>query len=292
MYQWGPVVDMVEYAPGMRFPFTYFPLRSTSPDAATNIFLYCRVVRSFTPFTMSAVMEVAFDTQDETMRRPPGDQAVLQELNPAGSSSTYILKLYDRRAAQNVRDVLDDGQAHNAAREASYANHRRDPARVPFEPDDPHPNKDELDRPGEYGVLLEDWLDTECTEMFWRELTVYTHIMQATDWDTTTCPRLHGVVEYNSHLGPFYGLLLERVPSSVTLSRYLAEAAPCGFYAKEVASVCDKAMSALQCFHDAEIVNRDLRPGNILVELDARESGGERQAHLRTHTDALSSLAA
>lgn len=251
---------MNDYEPGNILSVRFTP-HENSAVADQNVVgqdtLTLKIVQPFTPFTMSATMQVELVSTT-------GDRASL------GGSTSFVLKLYDRRAARNMRDQLPWAKPYDPEQEANYQAYLTDPSRTPVDHSKrrPPPGKDELSS----SALVEEWLGRLCHELYTNELAVYRNLMGSPSTrGVGSVPQFFGHVQLDSPIGVLSGILIELVSPAITLEAFIRSRASCGRFDAQLASVFDMALTALGSYHDAQVINRDARPGNVLVRLSSRE---------------------
>lgn len=247
------IYSMFEYVPGAQLTARFTPEAQDAQVPTLSPLprdLHFTVVRPFTPFTMSATMQIELDPQDPLCQDHAADG--------------FVLKLYDRRAQLNTRRELDQGRDHGMAKEAEYRDFISDPSRVPVDLQAWDVIRHRNDP--EHGALLECFLERSCTRSFKNESLVYRRLMQRAGVSPCPVPRFFGQVEFQSEIGVIKGILLEYITQSVSLEDYIVQAAASG-NARQIADICNSAMAALSFLHDCDVLNEDAQMHNIVVQL-------------------------
>lgn len=252
---------MIDYEPGnvLRVRFTPHN-RSAVADRNVpgQINLSLEIVKPFHPFTMSAAMQV------EVL-------STTSDRDTLGGRTSFLLELYDRRAAPNMRNQQDGREAYVPEREADYQAYPTDPSRPPVEYSNwgPPDSDDELARK----APIEEWLGWSCHQMYADELAVYRNLMKGaqTTQRAAGVPQFFGRVQLDSPIGTINGILIEHVSPSITLEKFVLSRGSCGRFDAQVTSVFEMALSALDSCHDDQVINRDVKAFNVLVRLSCRK---------------------
>lgn len=190
------------------------------------------------------------------------------------ADATYILKLFDRRCMESLREDFP----HNAELESQYQRYleRSDRTPIAHTTSSPDPKKhgyDESDHP----AVTEDWINWYAKRNYQNEAPIYRRLMQDPA-KYSLFPRCFGTVEVETEIGPVQGLLLEYISPAITLTQFVGETAPCGFLSEKVEKVCQDAVNNYGRLFNDYILNEDIRPDNILVRLSEGKIAASRRS--------------
>lgn len=266
-YQAAPGVDD---APLVHQTSAQPPSSSPPPSSSSSTPspLQVKVIKPFSPFTMSATMLVeitAVETDSGDRGSPVIDAAPFV-------GKTCVLKLYDRRAALNCRrSHYGPERLYDAEIEAKYQAWRAHPKKSRIDVQKWNFLKRATHRDND--AVFEAWLAALCEQNYHNESQVYQacNARRACGTDIS-CPRFYGCVRYESDIGPINGILVEHITPSISLERYILQTATCPKMYGELAKICDQAMVAMGSMHDASILNQDVHARNIVVQLSQRKS--------------------
>lgn len=121
--------------------------------------------------------------------------------------------------------------------------------------------------------ILEAAVAGECKGMLEAELAAYERL--TTRGMTQHAPRFFGRVTYDAGLAePVRGLLIEYI-DGVRLTGYLKEATPCALLTSAVRLVFDETLGLLEVLDGMDMMHKDLRADNVIVQL--RPGGSSSQ---------------
>lgn len=227
---------------------------ATPGDAATPRFsLKLEILRAFEPFTMAVTLHVrvldCLDEHGNPVERFPNREG-------------YILKLYDRRHANTMRDHEYKGprpfspsgeaeyQAFLTARRAAHDRGAPEPEPTPAVA---------------FELRVEDMTDGAIS----CEASAYARMMNGRAAGLQPAsPLYYGEIEYESDIGTIQGVLVEYISHSITLTAYLRRAATCGHLMADVAAVCDRVLKTAESIMTFEFIHHDARPDNVLLQCD------------------------
>lgn len=227
------------YEIGARFHLGVFPLSGTSYEIHTT------VLDTFAPFTISPVMRVALDSD----QNPPVDLP-----------HEMILKVYDRRFAQSLREYYK-GKPATYESEAQYQRYLASgPAADPEELDDQI--SDVCPTAGYEGCppdLFEHLITFAMSPHYESECAAYERLASLQGRDI---PRFYGSVKVlNVDVDPpVQGVLLEVVPGTS-----LDKADPASV---NIDAAVRNAMRIVDSYYDLGLLNEDVHLGNFIVRLD------------------------
>lgn len=230
------------------------------------------ITHAYDPFTMAVVCRSRPMSIEYTDRNNTADD--IRSYLPA----ECILKLYDRRRADNIRAEFDDGKPYTEEKESAYQKYLLDPNKRyhDFVADlfcSESGSEDSL----EDGGAFEAYIAHQCERMWEKEVQAYEKMRDLQD---ELIPRLLGVVEYDLPVAVvgngvpkdrlvIKGVLLEYIPA-ITLKQYityqLRDGLPIDHDA--IAHVCEEAVALVNTIGDHGVLNEDIRLDNILVRIE------------------------
>ncbi|EJD40536.1 hypothetical protein AURDEDRAFT_90941 [Auricularia subglabra TFB-10046 SS5] len=205
------------------------------------------IVHAYHPFTMSAVLRVQ-----------PGKADLPQDL---------ILKLFDRRFMNNIREDEDPPADWSPEKDADYAQWLQDLTIGKEQPTD-FEDSTLWDREEVTGERFEGFLQHEALKFYAQEVAAY-DVLSELQGDLI--PRFYGTVAYRD----IPGILLEYVPGP-TLREIVATwtARTPRLPDAELARVCEAAVSVMgRIAWRYEIINLDVRIDNFICCADGGSMG-------------------
>lgn len=233
--------------------------KTASNGSLVDIPLSATIVHAFRPFTMSPVLRV--------------------HLSPSGSHQScaiptdVVLKLYDRRCLNNLRETYDDSRPWSVDKEREYRQYISSSTSHIIDEDYLWEYDDVSD--GEF----EAYLARRAVAMFEAECATYNRL---SDLQGKQVPRVFGVVQYTyevtvpsptgdgsaptTYTETVPGILIEYV-SSVTLRElvktWTARTPP--LPNSVLAALCEEAVALVDHVSDYDVLNEDVRLDNFLV---------------------------
>ncbi len=231
--------------------------------------LILEITQAYLPFTMAVVCRSRLISTEYADRNNTPDRS--RSPLPA----ECILKLYDRRHVDNIRDDFDAGQRYNEEKESAYQRYLLDPNKRSHDfVADLFASDSGSDDDLEDGGAFEDYLAHRCESMWEKEVQAYERMR---DLQGEMIPRLLGLVNYDPPLAVIRdgvpqdclvvkGVLLEYIPA-ITLTQYitcqLQDGSPIDHDA--IAHVSQQAVALVNTIGENGVLNEDVRLDNILV---------------------------
>lgn len=268
--------------------------KETSLPLSFNGCIQCKIVKLYRPSTLSCVMEVETETNLYQSRR-------------------VVLKLYDHRYATQLRED-NTAEPWDLAQEAAYSDYVKNGEAFKFlnylradddldEPrgNEPHGNEPAENEPEGNSPEGTKWNDQQnevylldlCLDMFERECAAYDRLKDLQGQDI---PQLVAKVRFPLAPSSAQGIPREFVEVKGILLEFidgftlggLVDRAP----REDWQAICDQAVRVVRLCDEREILNKDVRPSNVMVAPLALEQNAYRvvmldfaQCRLRTVDD-------